>query len=68
MEILKIVEKGKLSNSYKERDVAEYMKGEKIDISVNLNIGKKILLLIQWTLLKNTLKLMQIIEVNILNF
>ena len=37
---LKIIENGKLSNSYKEKDVAEYMKGEKIDISVNLNIGK----------------------------
>ena len=37
---LKIVENGKLSNSYKEKDVNEYMKGEKIDISVNLNIGK----------------------------
>ena len=37
---LKIVENGKLSNSYKENDVTEYMKCEKIDISVNLNIGK----------------------------
>jgi glutamate N-acetyltransferase/amino-acid N-acetyltransferase len=37
---LKIVENGKLSNSYKEKDVTEYMKCEKIDISVNLNIGK----------------------------
>jgi glutamate N-acetyltransferase/amino-acid N-acetyltransferase len=37
---LKIVENGKLSNSYKEKDVTEYMKDEKIDISVNLNIGK----------------------------
>ena len=27
-------------NSYKEKDAAEYMKGEKIDINVNLNIGK----------------------------
>ena len=37
---LKIVEKGQLSNSYKEKDAAEYMKGEKIDININLNIGK----------------------------
>ena len=37
---LKIVENGKLSNSYNEKDVTEYMKDEKIDISVNLNIGK----------------------------
>ena len=37
---LKIVENGQLSNSYKEKDAAEYIKGEKLDISVNLNIGK----------------------------
>ena len=37
---LKMVENGKLSNSYNEKDVTEYMKDEKIDISVNLNIGK----------------------------
>jgi len=36
-----IVEKGQLSNSYNEIEVAEYMKDEKIDITVDLNIGKK---------------------------
>ncbi len=36
-----IVEKGQLSNSYNEIEVAEYMKDEKIDITVNLNVGKK---------------------------
>ena len=38
---LKIVEKGKISNSYNENDVAQYMKNEKIDITVDLNQGKK---------------------------
>lgn len=37
-----IVEKGQLSNSYNETEVAEYMKDEKIDITVDLNVGKKI--------------------------
>ena len=32
---------GKLSNSYSEDEAATYMKDEKIDILVNLNIGKK---------------------------
>ena len=36
-----IVEKGQLSNSYNEIEVAEYMKNEKIDITVDLNVGKK---------------------------
>ena len=36
-----IVDKGQLSNSYNEIEVANYMKGEKIDITVDLNIGKK---------------------------
>ena len=38
---LKIVEKGKIFNSYNENDVAQYMKNEKIDITVDLNQGKK---------------------------
>ena len=37
----KIIENGQLSKTYKEEDVADYMKGEKIDIIVDLNIGKK---------------------------
>jgi len=38
---LKIVEKGQLSHSFNEIKVADYMKNEKIDITVDLNIGKK---------------------------
>jgi len=36
-----IVENGKLSNTYEEKVAANYMKEEKIDISINLNLGKK---------------------------
>ena len=36
-----IIENGKLSNSYSEDEAATYMKDEKIDLLVNLNIGKK---------------------------
>ncbi len=36
-----IIENGKLSNSYNESDAANYMKEEKIDITINLNLGKK---------------------------
>ena len=36
-----IVEKGQLSNSYNEIEVTRYMKNEKIDITVDLNVGKK---------------------------
>ena len=39
---LKIIEKGQLSNSYIEDDAIVYMKeNKKIDIMVNLNMGKK---------------------------
>ena len=37
----KIIESGQLSKFYKEEEVANYMKEEKIDIIVDLNIGKK---------------------------
>ena len=37
----KIIEKGQILGSYKEDEVADYMKDEKIDIYVDLNIGKK---------------------------
>jgi len=37
----KIIEKGQLVPNYDEIYVAEYMKGEKIDITVDLNLGKK---------------------------
>ncbi len=39
--LFKIIENGQLSKSYKEEEVANYMKGEKIEIIVDLNIGKK---------------------------
>ena len=38
---IKIVEKGELSIDYNEIEVAEYMKNEKIDLTINLNMGKK---------------------------
>ncbi len=36
-----IIENGKLSSSYNEDEAAIYMKEEKIDLLVNLNLGKK---------------------------
>ena len=38
---IKIIEKGQLSINYNEMEVAEYMKNEKIDLNINLNMGKK---------------------------
>ena len=38
---IKIIEKGQLSINYNEIEVAEYMKNEKIDLNINLNVGKK---------------------------
>ena len=38
---IKIIEKGELSIDYNEMEVAEYMKNEKIDLTINLNMGKK---------------------------
>ena len=37
----KIIDKGQLVNNYKENEVANYMKGQAIDISINLNMGIK---------------------------
>tara|TARA_B100001123_G_C15251343_1_gene1002915 strand:+ start:353 stop:1654 length:1302 start_codon:yes stop_codon:yes gene_type:complete len=37
----KIIEKGQLSPSYKEEEVAEYMKGKKIDLFIDIGTGKK---------------------------
>ena len=37
----KIIEKGQLLSSYNEDDVANYMKEDKIDLTINLNIGNK---------------------------
>ena len=38
---ISIIENGKLSNSYEEKKAANYMKEAKIDILINLNLGKK---------------------------
>ena len=38
---IKVIEKGQLVNNYKESEVANYMKGQGIDISINLNMGLK---------------------------
>ena len=36
-----MVEKGQLIPSYEEIEVVEYMRGEKIDLTVDLGIGNK---------------------------
>ena len=38
---IKVVEKGQLIPSYEEIEVVEYMRGEKIDLTVDLGIGNK---------------------------
>ena len=38
---IKIIEKGKIFKDYKENEVANYMKFQAIDISINLNSGIK---------------------------
>ncbi len=38
---ISIIENGKLLSSYNEYEAADYMKGEKIDLLINLNLGKK---------------------------
>jgi len=38
---IKVIEKGQLFSDYEEAEVVEYMRGEKIDLIVDLNIGKK---------------------------
>ena len=39
--IYKVIEKGELYNSYNEDEVAEYMKEETIDITVDIGLGSK---------------------------
>ena len=39
--LLKIIEKGQLSISYNEDEVAEYMKSKKIDLYIDIGTGKK---------------------------
>ena len=36
---IKVIDRGQLSNNYKESEVANYMKDQTIDISINLNMG-----------------------------
>ncbi len=38
---IKVIEKGQLFTNYEEVEVAEYMRGEKVDLTINLNIGSK---------------------------
>ena len=38
---IKVIEKGQLFLNYEEAEVVEYMRGEKIDLIVDLNIGNK---------------------------
>ena len=38
---IKVIEKGQLFLNYEEAEVAEYMKGEKIDLTIDLSIGSK---------------------------
>ena len=38
---IKVIEKGQLLPNYEEIEVVEYMRGQKIDLTVDLNIGKK---------------------------
>ena len=59
---LKIVQDGKLHQSYNETKTAEYMKNENIDLDIEIFTERKVLLFIQWTLQKNILILMQTIE------
>ena len=41
MGLYKIIEKGELSNTYNEDEVKYYMKNHKIDLNIDLKIGKK---------------------------
>jgi glutamate N-acetyltransferase/amino-acid N-acetyltransferase len=38
---IKVIEKGQLFSNYEEVEVEEYMRGEKIDLTIDLNIGNK---------------------------
>ena len=38
---IKVIDKGQLAANYEEAEVAEYMRGEKIDLKIDLNIGNK---------------------------
>ena len=38
---IKVIEKGQLFSNYEEVEVAEYMRGETVDLTIDLNIGNK---------------------------
>ena len=38
---IKVIEKGQLFSNYEENEVIEYMKGEKVDLTIDLNVGRK---------------------------
>ena len=38
---IKVIDKGQLASSYEEREIADYMKNQTIDLSINLNMGLK---------------------------
>ncbi len=38
---IKVISKGKIVSNYKESEVADYMKSEAIDLTINLNMGLK---------------------------
>ena len=38
---IKVIDKGQLVTNYNESEVANYMKGQTIDLSINLNMGLK---------------------------
>ena len=38
---IKVIDKGQLVNNYKESEVASYLKGQTIELSINLNMGFK---------------------------
>ena len=38
---IKVIEKGQLFLKYEEAEVAKYMRGEKVDLTIDLNIGNK---------------------------
>ena len=64
----KVLEKGQLVKNYSEQTLKDYMKNNSIKITLEINLGKRILLVILWILLKNTLRLIQIIDHNMIKY
>ena len=64
---IKFWKKGKLDKNYNEKMLlSDYMKNENIEITIEINWQQKFYLLYYGFTQKNILKLIQIIEVNIL--